>query len=326
MILVQALRVHLSRKPKVPSGWLFALADPQLRAAVGAIHRAPGHRWTVDTLAREAGMSRTAFAVRFKEVTGLTPMAYLTRWRMLQAAEKLTTSRQSLAEISWALGYESEKFFSTMFKRVMHRSPRQYGREAADAPLPLRMPWQAARQKVKEPETMRKIVRQVPCPRESAIADWLPDADLADAFAINLTKEDAALGIEPLARSALGHPAPWFRALLSVRDLLVRPFGVKSSRQLRELAASDGATHIDFFKVISVSRDEVILGEDDRHLDFRASLLLRPSRDTDGAELIATTVVHCHNLAGKAYLIAIAPFHRQVIRSNLAAAAMRDWR
>jgi AraC-like DNA-binding protein len=139
MILVQALRVHLSRKPKVASGWLFALADPRLRAAIGAMHRAPGHRWTVDTLAKEAGMSRTAFALRFKDVAGITPMAYLTRWRMLQAAERLTTSHQSLAEISWALGYESEKSFSTMFKRVMHRSPRQYGRKAADAPLPLRI-------------------------------------------------------------------------------------------------------------------------------------------------------------------------------------------
>ncbi|CAG4900725.1 unnamed protein product [Acidocella sp. C78] len=173
---------------------------------------------------------------------------------------------------------------------------------------------------------MSNIVRQVPFPRESTIAGWLPDADLADAFAINLMKEDAALGIEALARSALGHPGPWFRALLSVRDQLVRPFGVKSSRQLREEAAADGAAHIDFFRVISMSRDEVILGEDDRHLDFRASLLLRPRRDTDGAELIATTVVHCHNLVGRAYLFAIAPFHRQVIRANLAAAAGRGWR
>lgn len=136
MILVQALRVHLSRRPGAASGWLFALADPRLRVAIGAMHRAPGHRWTIDTLAREAGMSRTAFALRFKDVAGMTPMAYLTRWRMLQAAEKLTTSRQSLAEISSALGYESEKSFSAMFRRVMHRSPRQYGREANDATPP----------------------------------------------------------------------------------------------------------------------------------------------------------------------------------------------
>lgn len=134
MILVQALRVHLSERPGTGTGWLFALADPRLRAAIGAMHRAPGHRWTVETLAGEAAMSRTTFALRFKQVAGMSPMAYLTRWRMLQAAERLTSSRQSLAEISAALGYESEKSFSATFRRVMNRSPRQYGREVgADA-------------------------------------------------------------------------------------------------------------------------------------------------------------------------------------------------
>lgn len=136
MILVQALRVHLSEKPSAGTGWLFALADPRLRAAITAMHRAPGHRWTVEKLAGEAAMSRTAFALRFKQVAGVTPMAYLTRWRMLLAAERLTTSRQSLAEISSALGYESEKSFSATFKRVMHCSPRQYGREAGGGALP----------------------------------------------------------------------------------------------------------------------------------------------------------------------------------------------
>lgn len=136
MILVQALRVHLSAKPSAGTGWLFALADPRLRAAIGAMHRAPGHRWTLEKLAGEAAMSRTAFALRFKQIAGVTPMTYLTRWRMLQAAERLTTSRRSIAEISSALGYESEKSFSATFKRVMHCSPRQYGREGSDGAPP----------------------------------------------------------------------------------------------------------------------------------------------------------------------------------------------
>lgn len=173
---------------------------------------------------------------------------------------------------------------------------------------------------------MRTIVRQVDCPHESTIADWFPGADLADAFAVDLTGEATALGIEVLARSTLGHPAPWFKALLSIRDKIVRPFGVKSSRQLRQQAVAFGAEHIDFFRVRSISRDEIVLGEDDRHLDFRASLLIRPRRDGEGAELIATTVVHCHNLVGKAYLFGITPFHRRVIRSNLAVAAGCGWR
>lgn len=75
---------------------------------------------------------------------------------------------------------------------------------------------------------MRTIVRQVPSPQESTIADWLPGADLA----VDLTGEETALGIEALARSTLGHPAPWFRALLSIRDKIVRPYrGVNDKRR-----------------------------------------------------------------------------------------------
>lgn len=136
MILVQALRSHQFRKPEAATGWLFALAEPRLRAAISAMHRSPGHHWTVETLAAEAAMSRTAFALLFKQVAGVSPMAYLTRWRMLKAAERLISSRQSLAEISSALGYESQKSFSATFKRIMLRSPRQYGREVADHASP----------------------------------------------------------------------------------------------------------------------------------------------------------------------------------------------
>jgi AraC-like DNA-binding protein len=131
MVLVYALRIHLSTERTQETGWLFALAHPQLRAAITAMHRSPGEHWTLRSLAEEAGMSRTAFAVRFKEIVGLSPMDYLRRWRMTRAANQLTTARQSLAEIGSALGYESEKSFSTAFKRVMNCSPRQYSRSRA---------------------------------------------------------------------------------------------------------------------------------------------------------------------------------------------------
>lgn len=172
---------------------------------------------------------------------------------------------------------------------------------------------------------MRMRIRQVPCPSNSAISSWLPGADLADAFAVEITKTDAARGIETLARSVLGHPAPWFRVLLSIRDVAMRPLGVRSSWQLQQNAVAAGKNHIDFFRIIAQSDAEIVLGEDDRHLDFRASLLLRPVRDGERDELVATTVVRCHNLTGRIYLGIIAPFHRQVIRSNLAAATRRNW-
>ncbi|RAX41337.1 hypothetical protein DQ393_12355 [Rhizobium tropici] len=77
-------------------------------------------------------MSRTAFVVTFKERVGLSPMDYLTRWRIIQAADRLTSTRQSLAEIGLALGYESEKSFGTAFKRAMNCSPSEYGRRQGE--------------------------------------------------------------------------------------------------------------------------------------------------------------------------------------------------
>jgi AraC-like DNA-binding protein len=135
VVLVQALRVQLSAARSNQVGWLFALADRRMRAAINALHESPGRRWTLHAMAGHAAMSRTTFAQKFKEMVGLSPMDYLTRWRMMLAADKLTGSRDSIAEIALALGYESEKSFSTAFKRVMNCSPRQYGRSQHAVPM-----------------------------------------------------------------------------------------------------------------------------------------------------------------------------------------------
>ena len=128
MMLVQALRLHLEEGLSGGVGWLFALADRQMRAAIGAIHADPAHRWTLQTLAERAGMSRSTFALKFKQTVGASPMEYVTRWRMLLAAQKLANSREPISAIALSLGYESESAFSTAFRREMDRSPRQYGR------------------------------------------------------------------------------------------------------------------------------------------------------------------------------------------------------
>ena len=128
MMLVQALRMHISDGPRGGVGWLFALADRQIGAALTAMHRDPGQRWTLQALAERAGMSRSAFAVRFKETVGTSPLDYLTRWRMLLAGARLVASSQPVAAIARSLGYESESAFSNAFRRTMDCSPRQYGR------------------------------------------------------------------------------------------------------------------------------------------------------------------------------------------------------
>ncbi|MGK9231999.1 AraC family transcriptional regulator [Inquilinus limosus] len=130
MMLVQALRLHLEDGSGGGVGWFSALADRQMGAAIGAMHARPAHRWTLQALAAHAGMSRSSFALRFRETVGETPMEYLTRWRMLLAADRLANSGDPVSAIALSLGYESESAFSTAFKRVMGCSPRQYGRGA----------------------------------------------------------------------------------------------------------------------------------------------------------------------------------------------------
>jgi AraC-like DNA-binding protein len=127
MMLVLALRLHLAEGPG-GVGWLFALADKQMGAAINAMHGDPAHRWTLQGLAERAGMSRTSFALKFKATVGASPMEYLTRWRMLLAGDRLAHSSDPISVIALSLGYESESAFSTAFKRAMGRSPRQYGR------------------------------------------------------------------------------------------------------------------------------------------------------------------------------------------------------
>ena len=130
MILIQALRLHLAEGAKVGVGWLFALADKRMGAAIRHMHDDPGHPWTLQKLAERIGMSRSIFALRFKETVGVTPMGYLTRWRMLLAGDRLKNSGESISVIALSLGYESESAFGKAFKRVMGCSPREHSREA----------------------------------------------------------------------------------------------------------------------------------------------------------------------------------------------------
>lgn len=130
MMLVQILRLYLEEQAG-SVGWLPALADKQIAAAMGCIHGEPARDWTLQLLAERAGMSRSVFAERFKEVVGRAPIDYLICWRMRLAADRLTNSRDSISEIASSVGYGSESSFGLAFKRVMGCSPRQYGRKGA---------------------------------------------------------------------------------------------------------------------------------------------------------------------------------------------------
>jgi AraC-like DNA-binding protein len=122
MVLVQILRAHLASDVPAP-GWLGALADPKIGAALGLMHADIARQWRVDDLASAVAMSRTAFAERFKSLVGVPPLKYLTDWRMAVAGFALRTSDKRLSAVAESVGYGSDVAFSAAFKRAVGRSP-----------------------------------------------------------------------------------------------------------------------------------------------------------------------------------------------------------
>lgn len=125
-LLIEALRLHLAERSGKSTGWLFALADRRMHDVITAMHGDPARKWTLASLAGLAGMSRSSFAVRFKEKVGESAMDYLTRWRMMIAADLLSNAGASIAIVAPAVGYESESAFGAVFKRFTGTSPREF--------------------------------------------------------------------------------------------------------------------------------------------------------------------------------------------------------
>jgi AraC-like DNA-binding protein len=128
VLFIQIVRGHLASLPVNGSGWLGALADAQIGAALGHIHQNPEQDWTVQSLASKVAMSRSAFASRFMRLVGEPPLSYVTRWRMQKAANMLRDGKQTLAEVAAQVGYDSEAAFSKAFKRAVGSAPGAYRR------------------------------------------------------------------------------------------------------------------------------------------------------------------------------------------------------
>lgn len=134
-LLIEALRLHLADDLQRGTGWLSALADSRMAAALSSMHQEPARAWTLQELARSAGMSRTSFAQIFKKTVGKSPMEYLTHWRMTLAAKRLLHPGETISSIAPTLGYKSESAFSTAFKRQWGTSPREHLRVHCSIPL-----------------------------------------------------------------------------------------------------------------------------------------------------------------------------------------------
>lgn len=129
LLFIQTLRAYLAHAPNSDKGWLKGFGDKRLAVVLSSIHGEPSRNWGLEELARMAGMSRTSLAVRFREIMGVPPLAYLTQWRMYLARRELRAGA-SVSEAAATVGYSSESAFSSAFKRVMTVAPGQYRRIA----------------------------------------------------------------------------------------------------------------------------------------------------------------------------------------------------
>jgi AraC-like DNA-binding protein len=135
VFLTQSLRTYLSvQDPTTVLVKAAATADPAIATALGAIRRHPGSAWTLARLAREAGMSRSAFTARFHELVGVPPMRYLARVRLGRAAGYLATSDKTLHEIARLVGYDNEASLSKAFRRSFGSAPGAFRREQLAVP------------------------------------------------------------------------------------------------------------------------------------------------------------------------------------------------
>lgn len=128
VMFIDVLRRHIESLPAEQAGWLAGLRDPSVGKALSLLHGKPAHDWTIEELARQAGLSRTVLAERFAELVGTPPMQYLAKWRMQIASELLRGGNAGIASIAAEIGYDSEATFSRAFKKMIGVPPSAWRR------------------------------------------------------------------------------------------------------------------------------------------------------------------------------------------------------
>jgi AraC-like DNA-binding protein len=128
VLFVEAIRRYIDTLPEEQTGWLAGLRDPAIARALTLMHGDISRPWSVEELGRQAGLSRSGLAERFTRLIGMSPMHYLGHWRMQVAAQELTDTPASLAQIAERVGYESEAAFSRAFKKAYGQAPATWRR------------------------------------------------------------------------------------------------------------------------------------------------------------------------------------------------------
>ncbi|OLD65111.1 MAG: hypothetical protein AUI47_02845 [Acidobacteria bacterium 13_1_40CM_2_68_5] len=131
---METLRRYIAQWPEGRTGWLAGARDPEVGKALALMHRQPAHPWTLAGLAKEAGISRSVLAERFRHFLDAPPMTYLTGWRLQLGARMLGTTSRSVAQVAAEVGYESEP----AFKRAFGVPPAKFRRQSRSSTAPRR--------------------------------------------------------------------------------------------------------------------------------------------------------------------------------------------
>ena len=133
-LFAETLREYVAQLPPAQTGWLAGARDVEVGKTLALMHQHPAHAWTIAGLAKEAGISRSVLAERFRHYLGEPPMAYLTRWRLQLGAQMLGSTNYSVAQIAAEVGYESEAAFNRAFKREFAAPPARFRAKARATP------------------------------------------------------------------------------------------------------------------------------------------------------------------------------------------------
>lgn len=130
VLCAEAIRAHMEVVPQHTSNWFRGIQDAVVSKAMAAFHAQPGAAWSVSQLASVVSMSPSRFAARFSDAVGVSPMIYVTKWRMNVACRMLRDSRHSVDRIANAIGYESQAAFSRVFRKYLGASPAHWRQHA----------------------------------------------------------------------------------------------------------------------------------------------------------------------------------------------------
>ncbi|WP_036223388.1 DUF2867 domain-containing protein [Maritalea myrionectae] len=151
-------------------------------------------------------------------------------------------------------------------------------------------------------------------PLSAKLHEHIRSGDFVDCFSIELGEKGTKLSIDDLARSLATTPPKWAQFLLYLRNILVKPFGLRTEFDgaQTKMGECQPGELINFFRIYHRDNNEILMGDDDKHLDYRVSVYRSPSRPS---KLYAATWVHRHNWLGHTYLFLIKPFHKMIVRS-----------